>query len=68
MQYGWMQPMKKAYLNTDFMKKYWWKMFDDIIRLSDFGGKKDYHRKKIHLNIVVACINMPFVKFTEQML
>lgn len=40
MQYGWMQPMKKAYLNTDFMKKYWWKMFDDIIRLSDFGGKK----------------------------
>lgn len=46
MQYGWMQPMKKAYLNTDFMKKYWWKMFDDIIRLSDFGGKKDYHRKK----------------------
>lgn len=46
MQYGWMQPMKKAYLNTDFMKKYWLKMFDDIIRLSDFGGKKDYHRKK----------------------
>lgn len=38
-------------------------MLDDIIRLSDFGGKKGLPQKKIHLNN-----NMPFVKFTEQML
>lgn len=38
-------------------------MLDDIIRLSDFGGKKRLPQKKIHLTN-----NMPFVKFTEQML